>query len=66
MVLCVVLGRWVQTEMGNAGAVGLGMKEAPMKYDDSIRKIVDLLDTATREKHGGKFWNVEQDNELQW
>jgi len=42
------------------------MQEAPMRYEDSIAKITQLLDTATREAHGGKFWNVDTDSELPW
>ena len=57
---------WVQTDMGNAGARALKLAEAPMKFEDSITKIVQLLDTATRESHGGKYWNVETDSELPW
>lgn len=65
---CVVLcfAGWVQTDMGNAGARRAGMQEAPMRYEDSIAKITQLLDTATREAHGGKFWNVDTDSELPW
>jgi len=63
--LCVRAG-WVQTEGGNASARHLGLPEAPMKYEDSIAKIVQLLDTANRETHGGKFWNAEADSELPW
>ena len=67
-VCCVVLGcaGWVQTEMGNAGAQKAGLEAAPMKLEDSIAKIVALLDTATRESHGGKFWSVDGDKELPW
>ena len=56
----------MQTEGGNASARHLGLPEAPMKYEDSIAKIVQLLDTANRETHGGKFWNAEADSELPW
>ena len=57
---------WVQTDMGNAGAAKLGMKEAAMKYDDCVVKITELLDTATRQSHGGKYWDLETDSELPW
>ena len=57
---------FVQTEGGNASAVHLGMAEAPMKLDDCTTKIVALLDEATRDSHGGKYWNVELDNEIGW
>ena len=37
-----------------------------MKLDDSVVRIVELLDTATREQHGGKFWSVDHNSELPW
>ena len=52
--------------MGNAGAVWLGMKEAPVKYEDRVSRTVQLLETATREKHGGKYWNLDNDGEIPW
>ena len=52
--------------MGNAGATRLGLAEAPTKLKDSVNKIVQLLDTATRESHGGKYWSVDGDKELPW
>ncbi|MCJ1296662.1 hypothetical protein MMC34_008228 [Xylographa carneopallida] len=57
---------WVQTDMGNGGAKALGMEEAPMKYEVSIAKLVQLFDTATRDSHGGKYWSVDGDKELPW
>ena len=52
--------------MGNGGAKSMGMEQAPMTVDDSVGKIVRLLDTATRESHGGKYWNLDDDKELPW
>ena len=42
------------------------MVEAPMKLEHSVNQIVQLLDTATRESHGGKYWSVDTDAELPW
>lgn len=34
---------WVQTEMGNAGAKSLGMEQAPLTLDESIRGLLDKV-----------------------
>ena len=56
----------VQSEMGNAGAAVMGLKEAPITLDFSSTGIIKLLDVSTRETHSGKFWNVEDGKELPW
>ena len=43
---------WVQTDMGNGAAEGVGMKEAPMSLEDSVRNLIGLFDGANREKSG--------------
>jgi len=48
-------GRWVQTDMGNAGALAHGMKEAPTPIVESVDGIVDKIDNSTREKTSGTF-----------
>ena len=48
---------WVQTDMGNAGAVAAGMKEAPATLEQSVTSIVKLVDEAKRDTHGGKLWD---------
>ena len=57
---------WVQTEMGNKGAEKMGVKEAPMTTEESVNKIAQLFDSATRESHGGKYWSLDGDKELPW
>ena len=57
---------WVQTEMGNAGAVVAGLKEAPVTVEQSVTGIVRLVDTADRATHGGRLWDVVEDKELPW
>ena len=46
------------------------MTEAPTKYEEGIANIVQLLDTATRDTHGGKYWNIDTNqglpSELPW
>ena len=46
-----------QTEMGNGSATKHGMKEAPVKLEDSISGMLSVFDSATRETHGGRFWS---------
>jgi len=46
---------WVQTDMGNAGAVANGLKEAPTTVKESVDGIVSKIDNATREKTSGTF-----------
>ncbi|KAL2069404.1 hypothetical protein VTL71DRAFT_14083 [Oculimacula yallundae] len=43
---------WVQTDMGNAAASGVGMSEATMTLEDSIKGMVKLIDGATLETTG--------------
>ena len=52
--------------MGNDAARTLGMAEATRTVEHSVVKIVELLDTATREAHGGKFLNLDENNEIPW
>jgi len=56
---------WVQTDQGNAGAKANGMEQAPMTLADSVKGIVKLVDEATRDTHGGKFFGVEGE-EIPW
>jgi len=46
---------WVQTDMGNLGAVNAGLKEAPTTLKESVDGIVSKLDSATKEKTSGNF-----------
>ncbi len=43
---------WVQTDMGTGAAQGVGMKEAPMTLEDSVKGMVKLFDDASIEKTG--------------
>ena len=47
---------WVQTDLGNKGAVLFGVEKATVTVDDSCDGMVKLLDSVTKESHGGKFW----------
>ncbi|GAA6021589.1 hypothetical protein JCM10207_005076 [Rhodosporidiobolus poonsookiae] len=48
---------WVQTDMGNAGALANGLEEAPVKLEDSVAGIIKLADESKFESHSGKFWD---------
>jgi norsolorinic acid ketoreductase len=48
---------WVQTDMGNGSARIVGMTEAPMSIEDSIKGLVARFDGASRET-SGTFTNV--------
>ncbi|KAH6715911.1 hypothetical protein DL95DRAFT_528683 [Leptodontidium sp. 2 PMI_412] len=52
---------FVQTDMGNAGAKGVGLEKAYTPTDECATGIVKQIDEATREKIGGHFagWNGE-------
>lgn len=43
---------WVQTDMGNGAAVGVGMTEAPNTLEESVTGLLGLFDGANREKSG--------------
>jgi norsolorinic acid ketoreductase len=43
---------WVQTDMGNGSARIVGMTEAPMSVEDSIKGLVARFDAASRETSG--------------
>ncbi|KAF4614301.1 hypothetical protein G7Y89_g15434 [Cudoniella acicularis] len=43
---------WVQTDMGNGAALGVGLTDAPVTLEESIKGLVEQFDSATREKSG--------------
>ncbi|CAG8283358.1 unnamed protein product [Penicillium olsonii] len=46
---------WVQTDMGNYTAATWGYGTAPTTVEESTGGMVNVISTATKEKHGGKF-----------
>ncbi|KAF4550792.1 Norsolorinic acid ketoreductase nor1-like protein 2 [Elsinoe fawcettii] len=56
----VISPGWVQTDMGNAGAVSSGMKEAPVTLQDSVAGILNKVDLATRDRSGGNFQSFDE------
>jgi len=56
---------FAQTDMGDAGAKAMGLDEAPVKLEDSVQGVLKVIDGATLQKSGGKFWDYTGD-ELTW
>lgn len=53
---------WVQTDLGNEGARGLGFEKAMLGVDESCNGMMDVLTSSSKEKHGGKM--VSYDGEI--
>lgn len=46
--------------MGNASArLVLGLEKAFVEVDDSCDGVVQVIDVATKDTHGGKLWDNE-------
>jgi norsolorinic acid ketoreductase len=43
---------WVQTDMGSGAAKGVGMEDAPLSLEDSVKGLITQFDAASREKSG--------------
>lgn len=41
--------------MGNRGAAAMGVEQANITVDESVNGIVNVVDNATKETHGGKY-----------
>ncbi|KAI1212634.1 NAD(P)-binding protein [Annulohypoxylon truncatum] len=53
---------WVQTELGNVGARGLGLEKAPVDLVESLDGMMKMLAITSKEKDGGKM--VSYDGEV--
>ncbi|KAI1452122.1 NAD(P)-binding protein [Annulohypoxylon moriforme] len=53
---------WVQTELGNNGARGLGLEKAPVGLEESLDGMMKMLAITNKGKHGGK--TVSYDGEV--
>ncbi|EXF82182.1 aflatoxin biosynthesis ketoreductase nor-1 [Colletotrichum fioriniae PJ7] len=51
----VLIPGWVQTDLGNAGARGLGLEKAHIGVDESCDGMMRVLAAASKEKYGGKM-----------
>ncbi|KAI6081464.1 NAD(P)-binding protein [Hypoxylon rubiginosum] len=56
---------FVQTDLGNFAAQLAGLEQAFVTVEDSAAGVVKLVDGATKESHGGRFWNYTGD-EVAW
>jgi len=50
---------WVQTDMGNRGAMAFGLGIAPVTLQQSVDGIIGKIDNATQENSGGKFLSFD-------
>jgi norsolorinic acid ketoreductase len=46
---------WVQTELGSSAAQAVGLADAPVALEDSVRGLVKQFDSVTLEQSGGFF-----------
>ncbi|WVQ81964.1 hypothetical protein IAT38_004091 [Cryptococcus sp. DSM 104549] len=49
----------VATDMGNAAAARFGLPSAPQTVDEIAPQVVYVIDSATRETHGGYMWHFD-------
>lgn len=61
----VVNPGFCQTDLGNHAAQLAGMEKAFVLVEESVPKLVELIDGATKESHGRRFWNYTG-GELAW
>lgn len=67
MVVVPAQPGWVQTAMGEKAAslVGMSPSEVPVTLEDSVTGLMRLFDSATKEKHSGKFWD-QNGKQMPW
>ncbi|OCT54861.1 Norsolorinic acid ketoreductase [Cladophialophora carrionii] len=56
---------WLQTELGNHAARGVGMAAAPVSIQDGVNGMIEQIDRATREGSSGKFLSIDGE-EIPW
>ena len=56
----------VDTNMGTLGAKARGWERAPVLLPDAVSGIVKMVDEATRESHGGRFWDSRNGEQIPW
>ncbi|KAH7125107.1 hypothetical protein B0J11DRAFT_527579 [Dendryphion nanum] len=57
---------WVQTELGNAGAVFFGLEQAHVTVEDSCNGMVEIIAKSTKKDHGGKMVSYDGSIESTW
>lgn len=67
MVVVPAQPGWVQTAMGEKAAsfIGMSPSDVPVTLEQSVSGLMALFDTATKEKHSGKFWDQNGD-QMPW
>ena len=61
----LTLSSWVQTDMGNLGAEAFGLEKAAITVQQSVTRMIKVIDAATRKTHGGKLWAYDG-REVPW
>ncbi|KAI1120033.1 NAD(P)-binding protein [Nemania abortiva] len=61
----VVNPGFCQTDLGNMAANLAGLEKAFLPVSEACPQIVKLIDAATKESHGGRFWNYDG-KEMAW
>ncbi|KAI0010984.1 NAD(P)-binding protein [Xylariaceae sp. FL0662B] len=61
----VVNPGFCQTDLGNRAAHLIGLEKAFVPVEESCPKVVQLIDGATKESHGGKLWDYNG-KEMVW
>ncbi|KAI0485713.1 NAD(P)-binding protein [Xylaria cf. heliscus] len=61
----VVNPGFCQTDLGNMAANLAGLEKAFLPVSETCPQIVKLIDGATKESHGGRFWNYDG-KEMAW
>ena len=57
---------FVLTDMGIAAATGAGIDLPETSAGESANKIIDVINSATRESSSGKFIDVDTREEIPW
>lgn len=63
--LLLTVYRWVQTDLGQAGADAFGYEKAAITVEESVSGLIKVIDASSRETHGGKLW-VYDGQQVPW
>jgi len=56
----------VDTDLGAVAIKKRGLSKAPVSLPECVDNIVTMMDEATRESHGGRFWNSVDGKQIPW
>lgn len=54
---------WVQTDIGNRGAISFGTDKPTLTVEESAGSVVKVVESATRETHSGKLFKYNGEEE---